>query len=273
MLAVAALAVLAVSNTASAGAVQGKPPGDNGDVKIHKWTTPEDDQRNEPHVCVFYLVGFNFDAAEQVSWEIKSWPPTGDRTTVKSGTLVLNEDGHGRTVDMTLPNGHYKLFWTFAGKHGAPKHKVFWVKCGPTPTQTPTPTGTPSGTPTPSQTPTPTVTPSQTPTPTVTPSQTPTPTVTPSQTPTPTVTPTTTPTSTPTATSTVTPTVTPTPSRTPTSTPTPSNTPAPTHPGKGDRETVTSDWLEWDETIPETQDQPKPAPTPTPVKTYIPVTG
>ncbi|MGW4469553.1 hypothetical protein ACWENQ_07760 [Nonomuraea sp. NPDC004354] len=269
----AALAVLAISNTASAGAVQGKPPGDNGDVKIHKWTTPEDAQRNEPRVCVFYLVGFNFDAAEQVSWEIKSWPPTGDRTTVKSGTLVLNQDGHGRTVDMTLPNGHYKLFWTFAGKHGAPKHKVFWVKCEPTPTQTPTPTGTPSGTPTPtvtpSQTPTPTVTPSQTPTPTVTPSQTPTPTVTPSQTPTPTVT----PTSTPTATSTVTPTVTPTPSRTPTSTPTPSNTPAPTHPGKGDRETVTSDWLEWDETVPETQDQPKPAPTPTPVKTDIPVTG
>ncbi|WP_327586693.1 hypothetical protein OHA25_06570 [Nonomuraea sp. NBC_00507] len=240
MFAVAALAVLAISNTASAGAVQGTP-GDNGDVKIHKWTTPEDDQRDEPHVCVFYLVGFNFDEAEQVSWEIKSWPPTGDETTVKSGTLVLDKDGHGRTVDMTLPNGHYKLFWDFAGKKGAPKHKVFWVECESTPT--------------------PTVTPTQTPTPTVTP------TVTPSQTPTPTVTPT--PTSTPTAT----PTVTPTPTRTPTSTPTPSNTPTPTHPGKDDRETATHDWFEWDVNVTQTQDEPKPAPTPTPVKTNIPVTG
>jgi hypothetical protein len=237
MLAVAALAVLAISNTASAGAVQGKPPGDNGDVKIHKWTTPEDDQRNEPHVCVFYLVGFNFDAAEQVSWEIKSWPPTGDGTTVKNGTLVLDKDGHGRTADMTLPNGHYKLFWTFAGKHGAPKHKVFWVKCETTPTPTHTPT----------------VTPSQTPTPTVTPTPTSTPTTTPSQTPTPTVTPTATP--------------------TPTSTPTPSNTPTPTHPGKDDHGTVTHDWIEWDENVPQTRDEPKPAPTPTPVKTHIPVTG
>ncbi|MER5622800.1 hypothetical protein ABT061_17350 [Streptosporangium sp. NPDC002544] len=247
MLAMAAFAVFAISNTASAGAVQGKPPGDNGDVKIHKWTTPEDDQRNEPHVCVFYLVGFNFDAAEQVSWEIKSWPPTGDQTTVKSGTLVLDEDGHGRTVDMTLPNGHYKLFWTFAGEHGAAKQKVFWVECEPTSTPTPTPT----------------VTPSQTPTPTVTPSQTPTPTVTPTSTPTATPTPTRTPTSTP------------TPSNTPTSTPTPSNTPTPTHPGKSDHGTVIRDWTKWDENVTQTQDgpKPKPAPTPTPVKTNIPVTG
>lgn len=186
MLAVAALAVLAISNTASAGAFQGKPPGDNGDVKIHKWTTPEDDQRDEPHVCVFYLDGFNFDAAEQVSWEIQSWPPTGDKTTVKSGTLVLDGNGHGRTVDMTLPNGHYKLFWTFAGKHGAPKQKVFWVECEPTPT----PTSTPTSTVTPSQTPTPTGTPTTTSTPTTqpspTPPATPTPTRTPSSTPTPT---------------------------------------------------------------------------------------
>ncbi|MCP2347294.1 hypothetical protein [Nonomuraea roseoviolacea] len=239
MLAVAALAVLAVSSTASAGAVQSKPPGDNGDVKVHKWTTPEDDQRDEPHVCVFYLVGFNFDAAERVSWEIRSWPPTGDGTTVKSGALVLDKDGHGRSVDLTLPNGHYKLFWDFAGKKGAPKQKVFWVECEPTPTPTQTPT----------QTPTPTVTPTQTPTPTVTPSQT------------------------PTSTPTVTQPPTSTPTATPTSTPTPSSTPTRTHPGESDHGTVTHDWIEWDDTVTVTQDEPQPAPTPTPVKTHIPVTG
>jgi hypothetical protein len=231
MCAVAALAVLAISNTAAAGAFQG--PGDNGDVKVHKWTTPEDDQRNEPHVCEFYLVGFNFDAGQQVSWEIKSWPPTGDKTTVKSGTLVLDEDGHGRTADMTLPNGHYKLFWDFAGKRGAPKHKVFWVECEPTSTPTPTPTDSQTPTPTPTVTPTPTHTPTATPTPTRT--------------------------------------STPKPSHTPK--PKPSHTPTPTHPGKSDHGTVTLDWLEWDETVTQTQDEPKPAPTPTPVKTNVPVTG
>ncbi|WP_205826136.1 hypothetical protein [Microbispora catharanthi] len=246
MLAVAALGALAISTTASAGAVQRTAPGDNGDVKIHKWTTPEDDQRDEPHVCVFYLVGFNFDAAEQVSWEIKSWPPTGDKTTVKSGTLVLDHSGHGRTVDMTLPSGHYKLFWTFAGKKGAPKQKVFWVECESTPSPTPTPTATPS------QTPTPTVTPSQTPTPSRTPTTSQTPTVSPTPTPTPTASPT--PSRTPT------PTRTPTPSRTPTSTPTPGSPPIDV-------------WIEWDEDVTPTQGKPKPAPTPTPVKTNIPVTG
>lgn len=251
MLAAAALSVLAISGSASAGAVQAGPPGDNGDVKIHEWTTPEDDQRNEPQVCVFYLVGFNFDEVEQVSWKIKSWPPTGDGTTVKSGSLVLDEDGHGRTVDMTLPNGHYKLFWTFKGERGASKHKAFWVKCEPTPT--PTPTVTPTQTPTP--TPTPTVTPTVTPTPTSTP--------TPSGTPTPTSTPTATPT----------PTRTPPSTPTPTPTPTPSSTPTPTHPGKGDPGTVIHEWTQWDEKVTLTQDDPKPAPTPTPVKTNIPVTG
>jgi hypothetical protein len=127
----------------------GKAPaavnGDNGTVKIHNSSTPVTDRRNEPHVCVFYLDAFGFDAGQSVSWQIKSWPPTGNRTVVDQGTLTLGSAGDGRTSDQTLPNGHYKLFWTFTGEHGAAKQKVFWVSC-PSPTPTPTPT---SPTPTP----------------------------------------------------------------------------------------------------------------------------
>ena len=137
----------------------GKAPaavnGDNGTVKIHNSSTPVTDRRNEPHVCVFYLDAFGFDPGQSVSWQIKSWPPTGNRTVVDQGTLTLNSAGDGRTSDQALPNGHYKLFWTFTGEHGAAKQKVFWVNC-PAPTPTPTPT---SPTPTPTctcQTPTPT---------------------------------------------------------------------------------------------------------------------
>jgi hypothetical protein len=128
------------------------PPGDNGTVKIHRSTTSADDPRNEPKVCDFYLVGFHFDAGQQVSWEILSWPPTGNRTKVLSGALTLDQSGHGRTTDLKLPDGHYKLDWTFNGEHGKAKHKVFWVKCS-SENSTPTPTPTPSQTPTPTPTP------------------------------------------------------------------------------------------------------------------------
>jgi hypothetical protein len=138
----------------------GKAPaavnGDNGTVKIHNSSTPVTDRRNEPHVCVFYLDAFGFDPGQSVSWQIKSWPPTGDRAVVDEGALTLDSAGDGRTSDQALPNGHYKLFWTFAGEHGAAKQKVFWVSC---PSSTPTPAPTPtSSSPTPTPIPTPTCT-------------------------------------------------------------------------------------------------------------------
>jgi hypothetical protein len=128
-----------------AGQAKATVPGDNGDVKIHNSTTPVGDQRNEPHVCVFYLDAFNFDSVQSVSWWIEAWAPTGTKgTVVDSGVITLDSSGNGFTTDQTLPNGHYKLFWTFAGEKGAAKHKVFWVSCpGPTPpptTMSPPPT-------------------------------------------------------------------------------------------------------------------------------------
>jgi hypothetical protein len=107
----------------------GKGNGDNGDVKIHNSTTAVTDHRNEPHVCLFYLDAFGFDSGQSVSWQIKSWPPTGSRSVVASGALVLDSDGNGHTGDMSLQNGHYKLFWNFAGENGFAKQKVFWVTC------------------------------------------------------------------------------------------------------------------------------------------------
>jgi hypothetical protein len=144
-------------------------PGDNGTVKIHNSATPVTDPRDEPHVCVFYLDAFGFDPSQSVSWQIESWPPTGNRTVVDQGTLTLDSAGNGSTSDQTLPNGHYKLFWTFAGEHGAAKQKVFWVSCpspAPTPTSTPIPTLTPTVTPAPTSTVTPAPTSTVTPAPT-----------------------------------------------------------------------------------------------------------
>ena len=125
--------------------------GDNGTVKIHRSTTPVADRRNEPHVCAFYLDAFGFDPGQSVSWQIKSWPPTGDRTVVSSGVPAQVSNGAGHTGAITLPNGHYKLYWNFQGEKGFAKQKVFWVACGArTPPPTPKPKPSPSGSPTPS---------------------------------------------------------------------------------------------------------------------------
>lgn len=106
-------------------------PGDNGTVKIHDATTGEELKRNEPHVCTFYLDAFGFDAVQQVDWHIEAWAPTAGvkGKTVKTGAIALDAEGHGRTADMSLPDGHYKLFWNFDGEKGAAKHKVFWTDC------------------------------------------------------------------------------------------------------------------------------------------------
>ncbi|MGW5478981.1 hypothetical protein [Streptomyces sp. NPDC004008] len=48
---------------------------------------------------------------------------------MKSGAIALDAEGHGRTSDPSLPDGHYKLFWNFDGEKGAARHKVFWTDC------------------------------------------------------------------------------------------------------------------------------------------------
>jgi hypothetical protein len=164
-LAAAGLAVLSTAHPAEAQSAgpHKAPSGDNGTVKIHRSTTPVTDRRNEPHVCVFYLDAFGFDPGQAVSWQIKSWPPTGNRTVVSSGTLSLDGSGDGHTGDMTLQDGHYKLFWNFNGEHGRAKQKVFWVKCASTTTPSPSPSVPSPSVPSPSV-PSPSMMPSASPT-------------------------------------------------------------------------------------------------------------
>ena len=110
--------------------------GNDGTVKIHNGSSEaEPIIQNEPHVCDFHLHFFFSDAGQTGSWWIQSWPPTGNKSTVLSGTYLSDASGEYRDPAVgshSLPDGHYKLFWT-----GSPstqiKHKVFWVDCNPTP--------------------------------------------------------------------------------------------------------------------------------------------
>jgi LPXTG-motif cell wall-anchored protein len=133
--------------------------GDNGDVKTHNSTTGEFDQRDEPKVCSFYLDAFDFDGLQNVDWHIEAWANNDVEKgeTVKTGSITLDSNGHGRTQDMSLPDGQYKLFWNFDGEKGAAKHKVFKVDCeeegggsSSSPSASPSPSDSASGSASPS---------------------------------------------------------------------------------------------------------------------------
>ncbi|MFF9196382.1 hypothetical protein ACF09L_14360 [Streptomyces sp. NPDC014779] len=126
----AAVTALALGSVGLAGAPAAHAvPGDNGDVKVHDSKTGEFDQRDDPKVCRFYLDAFNFDGNQKVTWTIAPQPPKADSPNL-SGSLTTDANGHKRTEDLKLPDGMYKLDWTFTGEQGAGKHKVFKVDCG-----------------------------------------------------------------------------------------------------------------------------------------------
>lgn len=113
--------------------------GDNGTVKTHKVGTSTSDVKDEPKVgCQFYVDAFFFDGVQVVNYHIVTGTH-GD--TVLSGTITLDENGHGFTDTLNLPEGKYKLYWNFDGEHGAAKHKVFKVEgdCGNNPPPPPPP--------------------------------------------------------------------------------------------------------------------------------------
>ncbi|CAL9549304.1 hypothetical protein SUDANB121_04422 [Nocardiopsis dassonvillei] len=126
------------------------PPGDNGTVKIHSPETPEEDNKNQPKVCEFQIVGHGFDPAQEVTWEIltQGGKPS-EREVVLEGGLELDEEGSGSTELLNLDNGHYRLEWTFEGqKSNDAKHKVFKVDCPePEPGPSEEPSTPPSGEP------------------------------------------------------------------------------------------------------------------------------
>ncbi|MFJ5878153.1 hypothetical protein ACIQD1_25955 [Streptomyces sp. NPDC093088] len=102
-------------------------PGDNGDIKVHKVGTPYGDLNDEARVCKFYLAAFNFDILQEVSWEITPQPPRPEVPTL-SGRVALNT-GMGHTNPLTLPEGQYRVTWTFPGATPTGKQKVFTVDC------------------------------------------------------------------------------------------------------------------------------------------------
>ena len=70
-IAVLFLATSGATTAYAGGGNGGSPPGNNGVVKVI--SDPGDSQNdpdNDPHVCLFHLYGFNFDANSSGTWHI-----------------------------------------------------------------------------------------------------------------------------------------------------------------------------------------------------------
>jgi LPXTG-motif cell wall-anchored protein len=137
---VTVLAVIATLALLMGGASEAyaDPPGNNGTVKIHAepGNHAEPTMANEPHVCLFHIHGFNFDANATGQWHIEAWAPTSGGTGIGTTSWgPANAAGEWQTGTIHLNPGHYKLFWkqTQPSTPGGDKQKVFWVECGETP--------------------------------------------------------------------------------------------------------------------------------------------
>lgn len=108
--------VLLSSQAALAGTDPPDPLGNNGTVKIHKPGTDADDRRDEPKVCRFSVVAFDFDGAQKVAYQIQSWSGrVSDRRVVARSSITLDAEGHGSTGVLRLSEGHYKLTFVAVG--------------------------------------------------------------------------------------------------------------------------------------------------------------
>ncbi len=117
---------LVVLSVAQAGAASAAPKS-AGTIKIHAVGTSETDNSNEPKVCLFTLVGDNFDANESLSYEFALGAPFKE-APVLTGTVAADGNGSFSTAVIDLATGHYKAT-VLDGETN--KEKVFKVQCDP----------------------------------------------------------------------------------------------------------------------------------------------
>ena len=142
---------LAVAISPAVGANQsGGASGNSGTLKVHDAATGQEaaEHSNEPFVCDFWLE-FSYPGTDELgTWQVLSWPPTGDGSVVASGTYDTSGDGVDASATINLPAGHYRVEWRANGSHNS-KNKTIWVdracdETDPAPVEDPAPVGDPA---------------------------------------------------------------------------------------------------------------------------------
>jgi hypothetical protein len=120
---------LAVAIGPAVGANQaGGAPGNSGTLKVRDAATGREasEQNNEAIVCDFWLE-FSYSAPTQDgTWQVLSWPPTGDGSVMASGAYDTTGDGVDTSPTIHLAPGHYRVEWLANGSHSS-KNKTIWV--------------------------------------------------------------------------------------------------------------------------------------------------
>jgi hypothetical protein len=170
-LSITGIATLALSLALSIGPAFGANPN-SGTVKVHDASTglEASTQGNEPWVCSFWVTFTTTGDAESGTWQLLSWPPTGDGTVIEFGAYDTSTTGSASTPTLSPSAGHYRFEWQVTDDSNT-KNKTLWVAddCGaaastPTPTASPTDEGAPSDDSSPSQAASPSDEPTPTPT-------------------------------------------------------------------------------------------------------------
>ena len=119
--------VVSIAPTFGAGG-NGNGNGNAGTIKVHDATTDLEatESGNEPWVCSFWVGFYTTESAELGTWELLSWPPTGDGTVVASGSYDTTGDGVDTTGVLAPEPGHYRFEWLTDGDQNS-KHKTLWV--------------------------------------------------------------------------------------------------------------------------------------------------
>jgi len=110
----------------------GNGGGNGGTVKVHDATTGQetDPNDNDPHVCTFWVAFYASEPFETGTWQLLSWAPTGDGSTVASGAYDTTGDGLDATETLSPDPGHFRFEWAAAGSNTS-KNKTLWVDdCG-----------------------------------------------------------------------------------------------------------------------------------------------
>jgi hypothetical protein len=120
--------VVSIAPTLGAGNGNGNGNGNAGTIKVHHATTDLEatETGNEPWVCSFWVGFYTTESAELGTWELLSWPPTGDGSVVASGSYDTTGDGLDTTGVLAPAPGHYRFEWLTDGDQNS-KHKTLWV--------------------------------------------------------------------------------------------------------------------------------------------------
>ncbi|THA26036.1 LPXTG cell wall anchor domain-containing protein [Streptomyces sp. RKND-216] len=102
-------------------------PHGSGTVRMHDAASGRQLAGEDRRVCSFFLAAVGFDGRQQVGWKVVE-RATG--TVAETGELLLDGAGSGRSGDLALDEGRYRLVWDQRGADGEGSgRRAFEVDC------------------------------------------------------------------------------------------------------------------------------------------------